>query len=222
MDGFKNSAVWEDAVMKEIDLNKMEMMMTISHIPTSKHLVNETLPLLEANAAFYSLFGFDEQNDLITEIFGKNNLNFKELRKKLGGYYDGKEIQADHPFINKEGKSFWVILTVILLKEKDETEIAYLTYTQIDDLYQTKNKLKQMNAERTDNFEWMMAEYGGNVYISDMDTYDLLYVNKHSCDTLQVSQSQLIGRKCYEAIQGRSSPCPFCTNSRLTKEKSYD
>lgn len=222
MDGFKNSAVWEDAVMKEIDLNKMEMMMTISHIPTSKHLVNETLPLLEANAAFYSLFGFDEQNDLITEIFGKNSLNFKELRKKLGGYYDGKEIQADHPFINKEGKSFWVRLTVILLKEKDETEIAYLTYTQIDDLYQTKNKLEQLNAERTDNFEWMMAEYGGNVYISDMDTYDLLYVNKHSCDTLQVSQNQLIGRKCYEAIQGRASPCPFCTNSRLTKEKSYD
>lgn len=70
-------------------------------------------------------------------------------------------------------------------------------------------------------FMWMMSEYGGNVYISDMDTYELLYVNKHGCDTLQMQPEQLIGRKCYEAIQDRKAPCPFCTNRYLKEDETY-
>ncbi|HGE7873142.1 signaling protein [Clostridioides difficile] len=79
-----------------------------------------------------------------------------------------------------------------------------------------------MEKESTENFKWMMSEYAGNVYISDMDTYELLYLNKHSCNTLQASANELIGRKCYEVIQGRTSPCPFCTNSYLKKDDIYE
>lgn len=32
--------------------------------------------------------------------------------------------------------------------------------------------------KETGNFRWMMSEYAGNVYISDMDTYELLYLNQ--------------------------------------------
>ena len=208
--------------MKKVNLNESEMMAVANLVPTSKHLFNEELTLLGANPSFYSLFGYGEQSDALTEIFEKNSLNFGEISKKLEICHDEKQIRFDYAFIDQTGNRFWVRVTAVLLKEKEETENVYLTYINIDDIWQSKNKLEEIKDERTNNFEWMMAEYAGNVYISDMDTYDLLYVNKHSCDTLQVSQSQLIGRKCYEAIQGRSSPCPFCTNSRLSKEKSYD
>lgn len=218
----KNSAVREGAAMKKVNLNESEMMAVANLVPTSKHLFNEELTLLGANPSFYSLFGYGEQSDALTEIFEKNSLNFGEISKKLEICHDEKQIRFDYAFIDQTGNRFWVRVTAVLLKEKEETENVYLTYINIDDIWQSKNKLEEIKDERTNNFEWMMAEYAGNVYISDMDTYDLLYVNKHSCDTLQVSQSQLIGRKCYEAIQGRSSPCPFCTNSRLSKEKSYD
>lgn len=208
--------------MKKVNLNESEMMAVANLVPTSKHLFNEELTLLGANSSFYSLFGYGEQSDALTEIFEKNSLNFGEISKKLEICHDEKQMRFDYAFIDQTGNRFWVRVTAVLLKEKEETENVYLTYINIDDIWQSKNKLEEIKDERTNNFEWMMAEYAGNVYISDMDTYDLLYVNKHSCDTLQVSQSQLIGRKCYEAIQGRSSPCPFCTNSRLSKEKSYD
>lgn len=208
--------------MKKINLNENEMMAVLTYVPTSKHLFNEELTLLGVTPFFYSLFGYEEQSDALTEIFEKNSFKFGEISKKLEDCHDQKQISYDQTFIDQRGNCFWVRLTVTLLKEEDGTEVVYLTYTNIDDIVQSKNRLEEIKEERTNNFEWMMAEYAGNVYISDMDTYDLLYVNKHSCDTLQVSQSQLIGRKCYEAIQGRSSPCPFCTNSRLTKEKSYD
>lgn len=34
--------------------------------------------------------------------------------------------------------------------------------------------------------------------------------------------SEILGRKCYEVIQGRTSPCPFCTNDRLTEDEFYE
>lgn len=67
----------------------------------------------------------------------------------------------------------------------------------------------------------MMAENAGNVYISDIDTCELLYLNKVACETLGTRAEQAIGKKCYEIIQGRSSPCPFCTNKYLKKDQTY-
>lgn len=76
--------------------------------------------------------------------------------------------------------------------------------------------------ERSQYFEWIMEEYNGNIYISDMDTYELLYLNKNALKTLGNNPEKLLGRKCYEVIQGRKTPCPFCTNDKLTKDKFYE
>ena len=71
-------------------------------------------------------------------------------------------------------------------------------------------------------FKWMLDEYAGNAYVCDMTTYELLYLNKHSCATLGILPQEALGRKCYEIIQGRTSPCPFCTNDRLTETEFYE
>ena len=54
-----------------------------------------------------------------------------------------------------------------------------------------------------------------------MDTYELLYVNQTSCGLLGAPSSKVVGQKCYEMIQGRTSPCPFCTNDKLCREEFY-
>lgn len=41
---------------------------------------------------------------------------------------------------------------------------------------QSINKYMDLLNERTEQLEWMMSEYTGNVYISDMETYELLYI----------------------------------------------
>ena len=72
------------------------------------------------------------------------------------------------------------------------------------------------------SYNWMLDEYIGNVYVSDMDTYELLYINPTSSETLGLPPEKVLGRKCYEIIQGRSSPCPFCTNKCLSEDKFYE
>ena len=50
------------------------------------------------------------------------------------------------------------------------------------------------------------------VYISDPDTYQLLFVNKAGKEAY--GQDIADGTHlCYAALQNRTSPCPFCTNS---------
>lgn len=88
----------------------------------------------------------------------------------------------------------------------------------------TDMSIENSKTEEKYRLEWVLDEYEGNVYICDLENYDLLYVNNRSKQTLVlagVKPNEIIGKKCYEVIQGRSSPCPFCTNCYLTKDKTY-
>ena len=64
------------------------------------------------------------------------------------------------------------------------------------------------------------------VYVSDMDSYELLYMNKKAREMYNfASVEELAGRKCHELIQGSKGPCAMCNNKDLEpgyfKEWSY-
>jgi diguanylate cyclase (GGDEF)-like protein/PAS domain S-box-containing protein len=52
------------------------------------------------------------------------------------------------------------------------------------------------------------------VYISDPDTYEILFANK----AIKKEFGELVGKKCYKVFQGLDSPCPFCTNKYIFGE----
>lgn len=56
---------------------------------------------------------------------------------------------------------------------------------------------------------------GEPVYVSDPQTYELLYVN----ETFRRYFGDVTGQKCYEALQGLDAPCSFCTNGRLFHDR---
>ncbi len=54
------------------------------------------------------------------------------------------------------------------------------------------------------------------VYVSDVDTHELIYMNEHLRNSLGYqNHEEYVGKMCYEVLQGASSPCEFCTNSQL-------
>ncbi len=58
------------------------------------------------------------------------------------------------------------------------------------------------------------------VYVSDIETNDLIYMNAHLRKALGChSKIDYIGKKCYEVLQGRDTPCSFCNNCKLEPEK---
>jgi signal transduction histidine kinase/CheY-like chemotaxis protein len=52
------------------------------------------------------------------------------------------------------------------------------------------------------------------IYIADMDTYELLFVNRAGRKVLGCGEDYS-GKKCYEVLQGSDTVCPFCMNNCL-------
>ncbi|MCC0658107.1 diguanylate cyclase [Clostridioides sp. ES-S-0123-01] len=207
-----------------------EDMLKAMDIGVSKHILDDSFTIIWGNTAFYQLLGYTEKEFLshfssLRHYYEDNLYHFEAMKSRfLDAYQNGKksvEYQTCIPV--NHGEYVWVIMTGILVEpQEDGKAIVYIIYSNIDELKIRQNKLYEMEKESTESFKWMMSEYAGNVYISDMDTYELLYVNKQSCNTLQASANEVIGKKCYEVIQGRTSPCPFCTNSCLKKDETYE
>ncbi len=73
------------------------------------------------------------------------------------------------------------------------------------------------NAERVSNnlyksFKLLMDSIDTDVYVSDMETYDILFANKHMENFFG---KNLIGKKCHYLFRKTDSPCPHCTNNQL-------
>ena len=60
------------------------------------------------------------------------------------------------------------------------------------------------------------------LYTSDIETYDLLYLNAPGRELFGVgADDDVTGFKCYEFLQHRDAPCPFCTNRFLSREECF-
>lgn len=56
------------------------------------------------------------------------------------------------------------------------------------------------------------------VYICDLQTDELIYMNKKTLKTYGLeSKSQLQGKKCYEVLHNSSTPCTCCINTKLKR-----
>lgn len=54
------------------------------------------------------------------------------------------------------------------------------------------------------------------IYVSDPNTYEILYANKSLKDAFQ---TEIVGGVCFKELQGLDSPCEFCTNEIILKHK---
>lgn len=66
-------------------------------------------------------------------------------------------------------------------------------------------------------FQGIFDEMEYIIYISDPDTYEILYVNKITENSFS---GKILGKKCYKVFQNLDEPCPFCTNDKLFGENA--
>jgi PAS domain S-box-containing protein len=81
-----------------------------------------------------------------------------------------------------------------------------------------KNKHKSVDVNLIKNqsrLEVILDGIQDVIYISDPETYELLYVNNAFQDSWGEVQK---GKKCYQVLQDREDPCPFCTNHLIFGE----
>lgn len=188
-----------------------------------KCIFDTNITFLCGNHYFYESTGYtaEEYLSLFPDFrqYFKNHIEeFYKIRDAITQALSlgEKRFTADCRLPVKSGMFIWIRINGTITAETvDGHPVFYMVNSDISDLIQSKE-------EKTQYLEWLMDEYMGNIYISDMNTYELLYVNRTSCETLKTDRKDVIGRQCYEAIQGRTSPCPFCTNDKLRTDESYE
>jgi PAS domain S-box-containing protein len=76
---------------------------------------------------------------------------------------------------------------------------------------------KEKNENKFAIFKDIFDSMEAIVYVSDMQTHELIYTNKKFMESLGYDDpSEFEGLKCWQVIQkGQTAPCPFCTNKRL-------
>lgn len=96
----------------------------------------------------------------------------------------------------------------IVKDENGKTIKIYGANQDITELKKSEYELIRSN----ERFKAVMDSLDAVVYVTDMDTFEVLFVNKYSRELF----GNIEGKKCWKSMQtGQTGPCPFCTNKWL-------
>ena len=59
------------------------------------------------------------------------------------------------------------------------------------------------------------------IYVCDVHTHELLYLNDTCRAMIGAGTQEPCGRKCYEVLMRRDSPCPFCSMEQMTDDSFH-
>jgi PAS domain S-box-containing protein len=77
------------------------------------------------------------------------------------------------------------------------------------------NRMAADVSQATERFLTLVDSLDALVYVADMETYELLFVNEYG----RKIWGDIAGKICWQTLQeGQSGPCPFCTNHLLLDE----
>jgi len=108
--------------------------------------------------------------------------------------------------------ALYVIVTSTLLYLYLNHCLQYMR-KQEDLLQEEQERTQQEVAERFQQLNTLFNSMNAVVYVADMETYDLLYVNKCAIKHFGPDWQ---GNKCFHYLQsGIDEPCAFCTNPQL-------
>ena len=75
-----------------------------------------------------------------------------------------------------------------------------------------RRRSQQALIESHVRFVTVLDSLDADIYVSDMQTHEILLMNKHMQDSFG---GDLVGEKCWQAIYGESAPCSHCTKDQL-------
>ena len=113
--------------------------------------------------------------------------------------------------LRKDGTTVWCEMMATIIDYRGRPAIM----GNIIDITVRRQAEEALKSER----EQLLSIFGSinqTIYVSDPKTYEILYVNDAVNNAFK---KDLVGGLCYKEFQGLDSPCDFCTNEIILKEK---
>ncbi|MCB2184263.1 MAG: PAS domain S-box protein [Desulfobulbaceae bacterium] len=117
------------------------------------------------------------------------------------------------PLKNEKGEINGVIYLINDITERKKNELELTKYREhLEDLVKERTEKLRESHERLTT---ILNSLDAIVYLADMDTGELLFVNSYA----EKLFGQVAGKTCWQVLQnGQDGPCSFCTNKYLLDE----
>jgi PAS domain S-box-containing protein len=114
----------------------------------------------------------------------------------------------------RDGEPFPAALTVAPVREGGDGELTGLRWLVRD--VTARVEAQEALRESEERFAAVMNSMEAIMYVADMETYEVLFVNQYTRDLF----GDIEGQICWQALQeGQTGPCDFCTNPLLLDER---
>ncbi|MBU1543137.1 MAG: PAS domain S-box protein [Proteobacteria bacterium] len=111
----------------------------------------------------------------------------------------------------RDGSTFNLEVTAKTIDWHGKTAVLSIA----TDITERKRAEKALQAER-DQLLSLFNSIDEVIYIADLQTHELLYINRYLADMLP---ENCLGGKCYKVLQDLDAPCSFCTNDIILGKK---
>lgn len=188
-------------------------------------------------------------SDLIQEFINKvvypedreHYLETMQCENFLNSFSNGiDKLSCEFRRIVQQNKMVWMRIQIHLIREPVHGKILALLYLEDID----KIKLQTISSHSEENFSRLiksasldfnpekspgflspldefMVQEGDMAYLVDPDSYLLIYGNEAFYSRIGRTRQDCAGLKCYEIIQNRITPCPFCSKANWSTDKFY-
>jgi len=115
----------------------------------------------------------------------------------------------DMTVVQPDGKQIDLEIFGSPVKDKEGKMIASMvSFSDITDRKKAERELRASHKR----FVTVLNSIDATVYVADMETYEIVFMNKYMVDSFGKDMS---GETCWEAFRGESKPCQHCTNDLL-------
>lgn len=194
---------------QELSRSRREMEVILGTSSDAMRLIDREFNIIRINKAMELLCGFKSE-----EIVGEKCFNYLKTEAYHTESCLINQVLSQNCRVKKElsvridGKDRFFIVAASPLRDETGEIMAILEdFVEITEL---KNAQKSLDLQRRQLLS-IFDSIDEPVYVSDPDTYEILYINK----VLKGLIGDTVGKKCYEAFQNLDSPCPFCTNNKI-------
>jgi len=165
----------------------------------------------DVNPQFCEMLGYTRE-----ELVGKNSIitypsqeEFDYVgQEKYRQIAEGGSGIVQTRMLRKDGSIVHVLLASTPIDVDDHSKGVTFTALDISDRKKAEEKLLESNKRLMSILDSIPAD----IYVSDMQTYEILYMNAH----MKASFGRdFTGELCWKEFRGGDGPCAHCTNSIL-------
>ncbi|MBD3410641.1 MAG: PAS domain-containing protein, partial [Ignavibacteriales bacterium] len=199
------------AVQSELERARDRYADLYDNAPVAYFTVDGRGTIRECNGTFLAMIGAEREHAL-----GKPLTHYLDKKTSYGFFAELGDLKSDprpRTFELTFKADAEPIVAIVEARPVEDADEFLVRMAATDDTERAKER-RRAEEER----EQLVSIFDGideGVYISDPDTYEILYVNKAMRDIF----GEIKGRICYQALQGKSEPCSFCTNDLIFGKK---